>query len=146
MNERPSPRASGRWFDRTWVALAFDAASVLLFVVLGRRSHDEGSDVLGLLNVAAPFAIGLAVGWAASPNVRRSPRAVRAGVDVWVATVVIGVLLRWFAWDRSTAFAFVVVATLFLGFFMLGWRVVVSGTSRPRSAVRSERPPLEAER
>ena len=70
----------------------------------------------------------------------------RAGVDVWVATVVIGVLLRWFAWDRSTAFAFVVVATLFLGFFISGWRVVVSGTSRPRSEVRSERPPLEAER
>ena len=63
-----------------------------------------------------------------------------------MATVVIGVLLRWFAWDRSTALAFVVVAALFLGFFFLGWRVVVAGTSRPRSAVRSERPPLEAER
>jgi Protein of unknown function (DUF3054) len=136
----------GRWFDRTWVALAFDAACVLLFVVLGRRSHDEGNDVLGLLNIAAPFAIGLAVGWAVSPNVRRGPRSVRAGVDVWVATVVIGVLLRWFAFDRSTAFAFVVVATLFLGLFLVGWRVLVSGTSRPRSAVRSERPPLEAER
>jgi hypothetical protein len=128
------------------VALAFDVASVLLFVVLGRRSHDEGSDVAGMLGVVAPFAIGLAVGWLVSPNVRRAPRSLRAGVDVWVATVVLGVLLRWFAWDRSTAFAFVVVTTLFLGFFMLGWRVVMSGTSRPRSAVRSERPPLEAER
>jgi hypothetical protein len=59
---------------------------------------------------------------------------------------VIGVLLRWFAWDRSTAFAFVIVAALFLGFFMLGWRLVVAGTSRPRAAVRSGRPPLEAER
>jgi hypothetical protein len=131
---------------RWWVALAFDVACVLLFVILGRRSHDEGNGVLSVLNVAAPFAIGLAVGWLVSPNVRRTPRSLRAGVDVWVATVVIGVLLRWFAWDRSTAFAFVVVATLFLGFFMLGWRVVVAGTSRPRSAVRSERPPLEAER
>jgi len=60
--------------------------------------------------------------------------------------VVIGVLLRWFAWDRSTAFAFVVVTVLVVGFFVLGWRVVMSGTSRPRRAVRSERPPLEAER
>jgi hypothetical protein len=135
-----------RWVDRWWVALVFDAACVLLFVVLGRRSHDEGNGVLSVLNVAAPFSIGLAVGWVLSPNVHRAPRSVRAGVDVWVPTVVIGVLLRWFAWDRSTAFAFVVVATLFLGFFLLGWRVVVSGTSRPRSAVRSERPPLEAER
>lgn len=135
-----------RWMDRRWVALAFDVASVLLFVVLGRRSHDEGNGVASVLNVAAPFVIGLTVGWLVSPNVRRAPRSPRAGVDVWVATVVIGVLLRWFAWDRSTAFAFVVVTTLFLGFFMLGWRVMVSATSRPRSAVRSERPPLEAER
>jgi Protein of unknown function (DUF3054) len=78
--------------------------------------------------------------------VRRRPRSLRAGIDVWVGTVAIGVLLRWFAWDRSTAFAFVVVATLFLGFFLLGWRVVMSGTERPRSALQSERPPLEAER
>jgi hypothetical protein len=138
--------ARTRWYDRWWVALLFDAACVLLFVVLGRQSHDEGNGVLSVLNVAAPFAIGLAVAWALSPNVHRAPRSVRAGIDVWLATVVIGVLLRWFAWDRSTAFAFVVVATLFLGFFLLGWRVVVSGTSRPRSAVRSDRPPLEAER
>ena len=138
--------AERRWFDRWWVALAFDVACVLLFVVLGRRSHDEGDDVAGVLNVAAPFAIGLAIAWVASPNVRRRPRSLRAGIDVWVGTVAIGVLLRWFAWDRSTAFAFVVVATLFLGFFLLGWRVVVSGTSRPRRALQSERPPLEAER
>jgi Protein of unknown function (DUF3054) len=132
--------------DRRWVALAFDAACVLLFVVLGRRSHDEGNGITSVLNVAAPFAIGLAVAWALSPNVHRAPRSLRAGVDVWVATVVIGVLLRWFAWDRSTAFAFVIVATLFLGFFMMGWRVVVAGTSRPHRAVRSGRPPMEAER
>jgi hypothetical protein len=132
--------------NRRWVALAFDAASVLVFVVLGRRSHDEGNGVTSVLNVAAPFAIGLAVAWALSPSVHRAPRSLRAGIDVWVGTVVIGVLLRWFAWDRSTAFAFVVVATLFLGFFFLGWRLVISGTSRPRGAVRSGRPPLEAER
>jgi hypothetical protein len=131
---------------RRSVALAFDVACVLLFVILGRRSHDEGDGVLSVLNVAAPFAAGLAVGWLLSPNVRRAPWSLRAGIDVWVATVVIGVLLRWFAWDRSTAFAFVVVATLFLGFFMLGWRAVIAGTSRPRGEVRSERPPLEAER
>jgi hypothetical protein len=132
--------------NRRWVALAFDVASVALFVVLGRRSHDEGTAITSTLDVAAPFLIGLAVGWSLSPQVHRAPRSLRAGVDVWVATVVIGVLLRWFAWDRSTAFAFVIVAALFLGFFLLGWRVVVSGASRPRRLVPSDRPPLEADR
>jgi hypothetical protein len=131
---------------RRWVALALDVACVLLFVVLGRRSHDEGSGIASVLNVAAPFGIGLALAWIVSPSVHRAPWRVRAGVDVWVSTVVIGVILRWFAWDRSTALAFVIVATLFLGFFLLGWRVVLSGTKRPRAAVQSERPPLEAER
>ena len=70
----------------------------------------------------------------------------RAGVDVWVATVVIGMLLRWLAWDRSTALSFVIVATLVLGFFMLGWRAIWSRHIASRRAVRSVRPPLEAER
>jgi Protein of unknown function (DUF3054) len=131
---------------RHWVAIALDVACVLLFVVLGRSSHDEGEGIASVLNIAAPFLIGLAVGWILSPRVHLRPRSIRAGVDVWVATVLIGVLLRWFAWDRSTAFAFVIVATLFLGFFLLGWRVVISGTSRARGEVPSGRPPLEAER
>jgi hypothetical protein len=132
--------------NRRWLALAADVGCVLLFVVLGRRSHDEGSGVTSTLNVAAPFLIGLAVGWVLSPHVHRQPRSIRAGVDVWVSTVVIGVLLRWFAWDRSTAFTFVLVAAAFLGLFLLGWRVVATATSPPRRAVRSGRPPLEADR
>ena len=95
---------------RPWLALAADVACVLLFVVLGRRSHDEAASVTSALNVAAPFLIGLAVGWVLSPHVHRQASSIRAGLDVWVATVVIGVLLRWFAWDRSTAFTFVLVA------------------------------------
>ena len=129
-----------------WIALFADVACVLVFVVLGRRSHDEGNGLMSALGVAAPFLIGLAIAWAASPAVRRNPRSLRAGVDVWLATAVIGVVLRWFAWDRGVAVSFVIVAVLFLGFFMLGWRVVSAGVSRPRPAVQSPRPPLEAER
>jgi hypothetical protein len=132
--------------NRRWLALAADVGCVLVFVVLGRRSHDEGDSVASTLNVAAPFLIGLAIGWLASPHLHHRPSSIRAGLDVWVATVVIGVLLRWFAWDRSTAFTFVLVAAAFLGLFLLGWRVVATATSPPRRAVRSQRPPLEADR
>ena len=132
--------------NRRLTALAADVASVLLFVVIGRSSHDEGNALGSVLGVAAPFLIGLGVGWLASRHVRRAPRSLRAGVDVWLATVVIGVLLRWFAWDRGTAVSFVIVAAVFLGLLLLGWRVAMSAASRPRGEVRSGRPPLEAER
>jgi peptidoglycan/LPS O-acetylase OafA/YrhL len=132
--------------NRRSVALAADVGCVLLFVVLGRRSHDETDGITSTLNVAAPFLIGLAIGWVLSPHVRRKPRSVRAGLDVWGATVVIGVLLRWLAWDRSTAFTFVLVAAAFLGLFLLGWRVAATASSPSRRAVRSGRPPLEADR
>jgi hypothetical protein len=119
------------------IAVAADVACVLAFVVLGRSSHDEGTGITSALNVAAPFLIGLAVGWLLALGGRRHPFAVRTGATVWVATVVIGVLLRWFAWDRGTALSFVIVAALFLGLFIVGWRVVAAGATRPRSAVRS---------
>lgn len=131
---------------RVLLAVGADAAAVLLFVVLGRGSHDEGNGIGAVLNVAAPFLIGLAVGWLASPTARRRPVAASTGVQVWLATTVVGVVLRWFAWDRGTAMSFIVVAAAFLGFFIVGWRVVLVAASRPRSAVRSGRPPLEAER
>ena len=128
------------------IAVAADVAAVLLFVVLGRSSHDEGNGIASIAGVAAPFLIGLAVGWLAMPTPRARPFAVSAGVQIWSATVVIGVVLRWFAWDRGTAVSFIVVAAVFLGFFIVGWRVVLAGATRPRRAVRSSRPPLEAER
>ena len=132
--------------SRRWVALTADVVCVLLFVVIGRRSHDEGDGIASVLGIAAPFVIGLAVGWLLSPYVHRSPRSVRAGIDVWVATVVIGMFLRRLAWERSTALSFVIVTAAFLALTMLGWRLVVAATSRPRREVRSGRPPLEAER
>ena len=128
------------------IAVAADVASILVFVLLGRSSHDEGTGIGAVANVAAPFLIGLAVGWVLSPGPRRRPFAIATGVQVWLTTVGIGVVLRWFAWDRGTAVSFIIVAALFLGLFLVGWRVVVAGATRPRTAVRSSRPPLEAER
>jgi hypothetical protein len=122
---------------RIAIAVAADVASVLLFVILGRSSHDEGSGIGATLNVAAPFLIGVAAGWLLTRSSRAHPFAVRTGVAVWLATVIIGVVLRWFAWDRGTALSFIIVAAAFLGLFLVGWRVVVTGATRPRSAVRS---------
>ena len=40
---------------RVAIAAAADIVCILVFVALGRRNHDEGETVDGILTVAAPF-------------------------------------------------------------------------------------------
>ena len=49
-----------------------DLVAVVVFVAIGRRSHDEGGNVVTeTAAVAAPFLIALAVGWLAARAWRR---------------------------------------------------------------------------
>jgi len=105
-------------------AAAIDAVLVVVFVALGRSSHHEGSAIAGTLGVAAPFLLALAGGWLLG-RVWQRPRSVRMGVVLWITTVSGGMVLRRLAWHRGTAFAFVIVATIVLGAFLVGWRVAV---------------------
>ncbi len=63
------------------LAAALDLASVVLFVVIGRREHDETGAAADVLEVAAPFLIGLAVGWLAA-LAWRAPMTLRTGLLV----------------------------------------------------------------
>ena len=101
-----------------------DAASILLFAALGRASHDEGSAVGGTLEVAAPFLIGGAVGWAAARG-WRAPTSLGTGAAAWAGALVVGMLLRNLAWDRGTAPSFVIVTAVFLGVLIFGWRLAL---------------------
>lgn len=115
------PMTTGR---RVWVAASADAGVVLLFVAIGRSSHDDDANaVSGALGVAAPFLIALVAAWLIG-RVWLRPLSWRSGLVVWVATVVGGVLLRRFLFDRSTATGFIVVATIFLGVLHNGWRAL----------------------
>ncbi|MGD9705914.1 MAG: DUF3054 domain-containing protein [Acidimicrobiia bacterium] len=109
--------------DRAALAAVVDVVCVLAFVVAGRRSHDEDSGIGGVLEVAAPFLIALAVGWLVL-RIWRRPTALSPAVGLWVVTVALGLVLRRFAFDRGTAASFVIVATLVLGLLLLGWRLV----------------------
>ena len=110
------------------VSALADAGVVVLFVAIGRRSHDEdGNAVAGALGVAAPFLIALALAWALG-RVWLRPYSWRSGIVVWVATVIAGLLLRRFVFDRSTATGFIVVATIFTGALFNGWRVLARRT------------------
>ncbi|QQS24076.1 MAG: DUF3054 domain-containing protein [Actinomycetota bacterium] len=107
------------------LAALADVAAVVVFVAFGRRSHDEANSVTGILGVAAPFLVGLVLGWALT-RAARSPLAVTTGLAVWAVTVPAGMLLRRFAWDRSTAASFVIVAAIVLGALLVGWRAIAN--------------------
>ena len=103
-----------------------DAVCVVVFVLIGRRNHDEGNTLVEVLRTVAPFLIGLTAGWALLARTGRPGTTWRAGVIVWATTVIVGMVLRRFAFERGTAAAFVVIATVFLGLFLIGWRLLVA--------------------
>jgi asparagine N-glycosylation enzyme membrane subunit Stt3 len=107
-----------------WLALV-DALAVLLFAAIGRRSHDEGLALVGIVEVAAPFLAGALVGALASRS-WRDPLSFRNGLAVWAGAVVVGLLLRWAFVDRPPV-SFVVVATVSLAVLVLGWRGAARG-------------------
>ena len=108
-----------------WAFFLLDAALVTAFAAIGRRSHDEADPVAGALDTAWPFLVGLAIGWliAYFNWSRVIPVSVASGVTVWVSTVCFGMLIRHFT-DKGTAFSFIVVASLVLAVFLIGWRAV----------------------
>ncbi|PRI10713.1 DUF3054 domain-containing protein [Leucobacter massiliensis] len=121
----------------TVVAAAFaaDAALVVLFAGLGRSEHSRAATLAGLVETAWPFLAGLAIAWIAALAWRAPLAVVRAGIPVWIGAVALGMLLRALT-GAGTALPFVIVATLTLGVFLLGWRTLVALVSRLRSAKR----------
>ena len=106
-------------------AFAFDALCVLLMVVIGTRNHETDTGITGILFVAAPFWIAMSLAHLA-PLLQRKNRKEQNAYVVWGYTVVMGMVLRNTVFDRGTALAFIIVATVFLGITMFGWRAVVA--------------------
>ena len=120
-------------------AAVFDMAAIVVFVAVGRNSHDEGGNpVAETLKVAAPFLIALAVGWVVARAWQR-PASLRTGLVVWPITVALGMVLRHWVFDRGTATSFIVVATIATGVLLLGWRALVTRPRRRRE--RRHTPP-----
>jgi hypothetical protein len=116
---------------------AADAVAVTVFVLIGRASHHHGYELLGLMQALWPFLAGAAVGWSivyVYSHVRssdwfghdfRPERVLPAGVAIWFCTVTVGMILR-YLFHEGVAFSFVIVATVTLGLFLLGWRGVAA--------------------
>ena len=59
---------------RPWVAVLVDLVVVVVFVLIGRRTHHEDAGIAGFLRVVWPFVVGLTVAWLVTGLVRRAAR------------------------------------------------------------------------
>jgi hypothetical protein len=114
--------------------LGVDVLCVLVFCAVGRRSHDEGLNITGVVTTAWPFLTGTAIGWLAARAWQRPTAVVPTGVVIWLCTVVIGMVLRK-ASSAGVAASFVVVAASVTAVLLLGWRAAVGLTLRHRSDI-----------
>ncbi len=105
------------------VAGTLNAVCVLVFVGIGRSSHTEGLTAAGVARTSWPFLAGAAVGWVVVRAWRRPVAIVPTGIVVWLACVAVGMALR-MASGQGTASTFVLVALVFVGIEILGWRAL----------------------
>jgi uncharacterized membrane protein len=113
-----------------WTAAVVDIVLIVAFALIGRSSHAEAASPLGLWTTAYPFLAGWLVGFLVVRGWVRPLRLWPTGVVVWVATVAIGMLLRVLTGQGDVAgdplpLSFVIVATIVLAVFLLGWRALV---------------------
>ncbi len=105
------------------LAAAADALAIVVFVSIGRRTHDEG--LAGTGRVAAPFLLAAAAAWIGLRAWRRPLDVRSTGVPLWIVTVGGGMLLRRMLFGDGTALPFVLVASVTVGSFLVGWRALV---------------------
>ena len=120
-------------------AVALDVALILMFVLIGRRNHEEALALGGIAQTAWPFLVGAAAGWVAT-RAWRSPFGLwPTGTVIWAATVGGGMLLRVVS-GQGVQPAFVIVAALPLAAMLLGGRLVaLCVTRRARRTNRADR-------
>ena len=70
-----------------WTTLGLDLIVVLLFATIGRLSHGEAADPLGILTTAWPFVIALAGVTVALIGMQRPTDTWLNGLFVWAGTI-----------------------------------------------------------
>lgn len=115
------------------LAAVIDVAGVVLFVILGRSSHAEALSTIGTLDTLWPFLAGLVLGWVLTFAWLRPLAILWPGMPIWIITVAAGMLFR-ASGGQGVDFPFVVVATVFLGLFLVGWRLIAMPIARRRVA------------
>jgi len=106
-------------------AYLIDLISVLVFVTIGRHTHKDGNTVSGTFTTLWPFAVGLLIGWLLVSRTHRIATTKTSGLIIALSAVLVGMILRVIS-GQGIALAFVIVATAFLSFCLVGWRALLS--------------------
>jgi Protein of unknown function (DUF3054) len=114
-------------------AIAVDVICILVFAIVGRSSHQEATDLLGVAQTAWPFLVGCLLGTLLG-RTWRHPYALASGVAVWLGTVIGGMTLRVFT-GAGVQLSFVVVASIVLALFIVGWRAGLQLIQRARAKI-----------
>ncbi len=124
------------------VALAAgDAGAIVVFVVVGLMSHEEGVTTGEVIRVAVPI-LALWFGASAFLGTYRRP-GLRTLLPTWLVAVIGGVLIRYAIYHRpenaGKLFIFLGVALAFTLLLLLAWRLAARfllGVGKPADAVR----------
>ncbi|WP_115931305.1 DUF3054 domain-containing protein [Citricoccus nitrophenolicus] len=130
---RHAPTRASRWM---WMNLTLDAVLIVLFAAQGRKTHESGTDLGGLLFTALPFLLAWAIATALTRPHRTWAQIWPAGVVVWLVTVAGGLALR-VAFGGTAALAFQWVTAGALAVLLLGRRAVTALILRSRRRRRS---------
>jgi hypothetical protein len=140
-NQEPR-RAPGPSAPAAWLAIA-DATALILFVLAGMRSHDQGTLVGNFVRNAIPLLGAWFLVAAIFRTYRR--RGLKVVVQTWIVAVPIGLVVRsmWVGSPQGgRIFVFLAVGLGFTMLFLLAGRAVValvSGRGYPQG--RSAGPP-----
>ena len=120
---------AGTTSSKTLASVAADTIAVIVFCAVGRRSRAEGLTVAGVAETAWPFLSGALIGWLLSRGWRHPTALAPTGLTVWLATVIVGMVLRK-ATSQGVAISFIVVASLVTALLLLGWRAIANATRK----------------
>lgn len=112
-------------------AIAVDVICILVFAIVGRSSHQEATDLLGVAHTIWPFLAGCLLGTLIG-RTWRHPYALTSGVAVWLGTVIGGMTLR-VVTGGGVQLSFIVVASCVLALFIIGWRAGLGLIQRARA-------------
>jgi hypothetical protein len=121
------------------MAALLDVVVIVVFVTIGRSSHEEGVTLAGVAGTAWPFLVGAIAGWLVARVWQRPTSLVPAAVAVWSGALVLGMALRAVS-GQGTALSFMIVACCFLAATLFGWRLVAGAVRRWRSRQPSAEP------
>jgi predicted lipid-binding transport protein (Tim44 family) len=127
-------------------AIAVDVICILVFAILGRSSHQETTDLLGVAHTAWPFLAGCLLGTLLG-RTWRHPFSVKSGVAVWLGTVAGGMVLRMLT-GGGVQLSFIIVASCVLALLLIGWRAIfrlIKHARASRSATAQASAPADSD-